>query len=576
MRALPAIWCDDVKSITCSDPDPVRAQVAGALPEQRRKQSEGQRPARRVQSAGRDQGRGLKSKLRRQAIFCIVLLLLAWPGAARAQDVALTSHDGLVTVEGTLLSFDGEFYRVRTEYGPLTLDGSSVSCAGPGCPEPGAHVARLRVIGSPTLGARLFPRLLEGFAGQEGLTVRRIMRSDTDFAYELIAGQTGQPVARFTFDLGPPDGDGLAELAGGGADMLLSAGPVFGADTGGQPDHRARVLALDALVPVVSLSNPVDVLGSDALRAVLRGETGNWSAFGGADAPITLHLPHPQSDPGHGFPFLLPDDKPNKPDAPPATVFHADPAALSDAVARDPFALGLARWSETGSAKPLRITGTCGFDLPVTAAALRTGDYPFSAPMFLYTPARRLPKPARAFLRFLELDAAQRIVARAGFADSRIARTPLSAQGGRLANAIARAGSEVPLSELQRMVGVLSKGARLTPTFRFQPGSSRPDSQAHADLRRIALLIEAGTFDGGDLLLAGFSDGEGDADANRRIAERRAIAVRDALAEMVSDMGRVTLSTDGFGEAMPIACDDSDWGRRVNRRVELWLRPAQR
>jgi len=34
---------------------------------------------------------------------------------------------------------------------------------------------------------------------------------------------------------------------------------------------------------------------------------------------------------------------------------------------------------------------------------------------------------------------------------------------------------------------------------------------------------------------------------------------------------RLAVRAVGFGELSPIACDDSDWGRRLNRRVEVWL-----
>ena len=32
------------------------------------------------------------------------------------------------------------------------------------------------------------------------------------------------------------------------------------------------------------------------------------------------------------------------------------------------------------------------------------------------------------------------------------------------------------------------------------------------------------------------------------------------------------IAVESFGEALPIACDDTALGRRVNRRVEVWLR----
>jgi phosphate transport system substrate-binding protein len=33
----------------------------------------------------------------------------------------------------------------------------------------------------------------------------------------------------------------------------------------------------------------------------------------------------------------------------------------------------------------------------------------------------------------------------------------------------------------------------------------------------------------------------------------------------------VLMSTASFGEALPMACDDTSWGRQVNRRVEVWV-----
>ncbi len=85
--------------------------------------------------------------------------------------------------------------------------------------------------------------------------------------------------------------------------------------------------------------------------------------------------------------------------------------------------------------------------------------------------------------------------------------------------------------------------------------------------------IERGAFDGRRLIFVGFSDGEGRAEVNLRLSLRRAETVRNAIrsAAEAADPDRVTLDIDAFGEAMPMACEDSDWGRAVNRRVEVWL-----
>ena len=64
-----------------------------------------------------------------RAAILAALCLLVVPIAVAAQDVTLRSHDGAVEISGNLLGFDGEFYRVDTVYGELTVDGSGVVIA---------------------------------------------------------------------------------------------------------------------------------------------------------------------------------------------------------------------------------------------------------------------------------------------------------------------------------------------------------------------------------------------------------------------------------------------------------------
>ena len=179
----------------------------------------------------------------------------------------------------------------------------------------------------------------------------------------------------------------------------------------------------------------------------------------------------------------------------------------------------------------------------------------------------------RDFLAWTETEAAERIVAEAGYVDQSLTRTPLSAQGMRLANAVTAAGDEVPLSELQRLVGSMARVERLSATSRFADGSVELDAQSRASATRLTAAIERGDFDGRRLVFVDFSDGEGRAEVNLGLSRRRAEAAREAVlaAADSAQPNRVTLDIDAFGEAMPMACDDSDWGRAVNRRVEVWL-----
>ena len=54
--------------------------------------------------------------------------------AAPAQDITLTARNGGLSLDGTLMGFDGEFYRLETKYGPLTVDGASVAALLDGAP----------------------------------------------------------------------------------------------------------------------------------------------------------------------------------------------------------------------------------------------------------------------------------------------------------------------------------------------------------------------------------------------------------------------------------------------------------
>mgnify|MGYP000244710934 FL=1 len=504
-------------------------------------------------------------------------LFMAAPKAATAQDVTLSSRDGGVEVSGTLLSFDGEFYRVETVYGVLTLDSQAVLCEGPGCPDLEAYVAEFTLSGARSMGAVLMPALIEAFAARQGLSARRMVRDDDHFTYVLGQPETGHDAARITFRLSTT-AEGFADLLAGETDLVMAlrearADEVVHAQEAGLGDlsdpARSRVVALDALVPVVARDNPLREIGAGALVALLSGQEANWP---GRDEAVVLHAA-PQ---GSGLDELLAEKLlvPAGAQLAQGVRRHADDAALADAVARDPLGLAVTRLSDTGNARVLRTAGACGMSPTLSRRSLKAEDYPFAAPLFLYTPAHHLPLLARDFLDFLSTPAAQIVVRRAGFTDQAREEIPLAGQGERLANAIAQAGPEVGLEELQRMVAAMKGAARLTTSFRFRGGSTALDAQSAGNVAALAHALESGAFDGREMIFVGFSDGEGGAAVNRKIARRRAQEVRAAVraAAVWADLSRVTLRVEAFGEALPMACDDTEWGRRVNRRVEVWLR----
>ncbi|MGO4914554.1 phosphate ABC transporter substrate-binding/OmpA family protein [Pseudogemmobacter sp. W21_MBD1_M6] len=509
-----------------------------------------------------------------------VLFLSAFACPAISQDVTLTSRDGSLSINGTLLGYDGEFYRVDSVYGELTLDGSGVVCAGPGCPNLQAFVAELTLSGAASMGEVLLPALIEAFAVTEGLLVRRVVQDDIRFRYILRDAASGHDVARFGFRLTNTD-EGFADLLANEADIAMALrepNPVelaLALDAGLgdlRAAARGRIVALDGLVPVVAAGNPVRSMAMVDLGRIFSGEVSNWADLGAMDAPIMLHLPVETSGTAQDFDARV--MRAAGLASSEGVIRHMTQSDLADAVAADPFAIGISTYSETGNTRILALRGSCGFPAAASYASLKSEDYPLTAPLFLYTPARRQPQIVRAFFEYLRSPAAQLVIRRAGFVDEGPLDIPVSAQGERLANAIEGAGAEVSLDDLKRMVDTLRSAKRLTTTFRFEGGATDLDAQSRSNVLLLAQALETGIYDERELIFVGFSDGLGDAAANLGIARKRAEAVREAvrIAAATADPARLTLTAEAFGEAMPMACDDTDWGRQINRRVEIWVR----
>lgn len=490
-----------------------------------------------------------------QGVSCWLAGLAAcvMAGIAAAQDVTLTARDGGLSLTGTLQGWDGEFYRVETEYGPLTVDGQGVICDGPGCPDLTAPRIPVRIVGEGDPGRSLIPPLVAAFATSRGL-----VHATSDGTITLTDPATGQELAEFSFQ--PMDQDAArAALIAGRAELIVSAGT--------EPDFGSWPLALDALIPIVAADNPVSQISSADLARALSGEVANWSEIGGPNMPLVLHgLPLT-----NGLQRAL-SGRLGRDVA--ATEIHPDFATLADAVARDPWALAVTARAVAGKARVITLTDSCGFPLLPGTLAVKAEDYPLSLPLHLLTPRRRLPLMAREFLEFLTLPQAQQVIAAQGYVDRDPERQPMTADGLRLINAIQGAGEETTLADLKRLVDVMDGADRLSFTFRFEDGSSTLDAHSRGNIEDLARLLESGGFRGESMILAGFSDGSGAASANLDLAQTRAEAVLAALVAAAPGLSPDRLpQVMAFGEALPMACDETGAGRRLNRRVELWLRP---
>jgi len=82
---------------------------------------------------------------------------------------------------------------------------------------------------------------------------------------------------------------GIRRVADGSVDMGGSCRPKL---PGHPAERKTRLnpVAWDALVVIVNETNPVENITLDQIRAIYEGRLTNWSALGGADAPIALTI----------------------------------------------------------------------------------------------------------------------------------------------------------------------------------------------------------------------------------------------------------------------------------------------
>ncbi len=506
--------------------------------------------------------------LKRAAIFAALFVC----GTAQAQDVTITSQNGGLAVTGRVIGFDGTYLQIESPYGPLALDYTRVTCEGATCPDPINHTPVVRLSGAARMVDVLMPALIDGFARSKGW--RSTLKELGSTRLQITLTDDSDTVAEFALH-GTTSDEGFADLMTFSADMVLSLREVSEVELAlaqevglGALDsaEQSRIVGLDALVPVVSPSNTATFISISDLARAYAGRVTGWVDIGGPDLPMTLHL-GPASDGQVQFLRRLLGGA-----LADAVVHHASVAEMAAAVARDPGALGVGGMGETGVAAALTLRDACGFVTVPRPLALKAQDYPLTAPLFIYLPEWRLHPMARDFLAFLRTPAAQLIVRRAGFVDQGAVPIPLDAQGQRFVSAITAAGPELGLEELQRMVRVLTALTRQSVSFRFEVGSTRLDAGSRSNLIMLAQRIKDGDYAGRALWLVGFSDGRGAALANRDLSSARAEAVRRDLLDLLGQLpDGVTIETEAFGEALPMGCDDTEWGRQMNRRVELWV-----
>lgn len=112
-------------------------------------------------------------------------------------------------------------------------------------------------------------------------------------------------------------------------------------------------------------------------------------------------------------------------------------------------------------------------------------------------------------------------------------------------------------------------GALNLDIINFSTGSAQIPAESQDFLNRSAVAFKAAT-PGTVIEIGGHTDKTGDSAANLQLSQQRADAVRDYLVQQ--GVNPSMLVAKGYGDARPIASNDTEEGRFRNRRIEFALR----
>lgn len=519
----------------------------------------------------------------RASIRSLAAALALFAGAASAESVVLTSRTTGFVLKGEIVAFDGSTYVIDTSIGRLTIPAADMDCEGAGCPGEGAAASldtAFGVIGSNAIGQSLMPALIEAYSYARGGEVEREIGTTPDSAIFHLRDEAGAEIAEINLSA-PGSAAAFPSLVTGDALIGMSSRPARAAEVEAVRDAglgeitasgREHVLALDGLILIVAPDNPLRSVNIVDAGEIFAGKIDNWATLGGPDRAINVYVPDPRSggaeifrqrvlDPlGQGF-------------SPKATIVASN-RDLADTVAADPYGVGFTSMAFERNARALNVELSCGIIVEPNEFTVKAEEYPLARRLFLYTTDRPLPEAAQGFLDFALSDDAQSEIADSGFVSQSIASLSLNRQGRRIAEAFIQPRDADAMRMMRDMALELLDADRLSTTFRFAPNAVDLDNKSLGDVGRLARHAASGAFEGKEIVLIGFADDEGGFEEDLALSDKRAAAIRDALAAELAGVGAgADILTLGFGSLAPIACGgEQGFGGASNRRVEVWIR----
>ena len=214
---------------------------------------------------------------------------------------------------------------------------------------------------------------------------------------------------------GGGSGTGIAALVNGTTDLANSSRSI-------KEDEKAKVrdrfnvlpaettVAKDGVALYVNETNGVTQLSIAQLRDIFQGDVTNWKQVGGADAPIVLYSRENSS----GTYVFFKEDVLKGADYAASAQTLPGTAAVVNAIAKEKNGIGYGGAAYAKGVKELKVTGADGQGYTPSAENVKSGKYPLSRPLFVYS--RGAPSgEAKAFLDYCLSAEGQAVVTEVGY-----------------------------------------------------------------------------------------------------------------------------------------------------------------
>ncbi len=518
--------------------------------------------------------------LKQNLVSAVALgVALLGPLAAHSAEVTLKSADGTVNLVGDFVEFTDNNYVIRTGLGDLRISASRVRCEGAACPDFNNTEADVIMAGSDTVGDGVMPLLLSGYAAFLGAEVTQTATGNSGaFLAEMIGDEGfGDPMGSYLVT-SSGSSDAFQALLDQTAQIGMSARRILPTEARALRDDGAgnmistsqeHIIAVDSLVVITHPANPVRAITMDQLRGIYSGTITNWSELGGVDAPITVLSR--QADSGTTGVFINGVFGDEAPALPAGTQIANDNTEMAARVNADETAIGFVGYAFQRGASALTLINDCGISMTPDAFSARTEEYALQRFLYLYNRDDTLDQATSDFVSFAASEQADEVIAKAGFIDLGVDRRPQSLDGDRARQLLDPSVDAYEGGIMREMLAQMVDYDRLSTTFRFRTGSQNLNPRGRLNLARLADYLE-GQPAGTRVMFVGFTDDVGAFDSNREISFGRAEKVMTELQDFAgSRLSGIEMSSTGFGEIAPAACNTSDNERRINRRVEVWI-----